>query len=431
MIINMEEKDKWIKNLRDRMEDYSEPLPDGLWEQLEEELDTPKVVPMRTRWQTVAAVAVLVLLSSLTVWFWQSPSAAYLEQQSAQLEMARPADEVPSASVRTDEVLTRSEVPSSVSAIVRSNRKSLSSPRAVTPLPDPDVVPDVEIQSEKEIEETTPDEQRVAPSASGKAGNAVRQKSSYAYAMSATPGRRERNWSVGLSTGNGTFSSSTSMDGYLPMPGAARAPMMAGSVSNDIPTRGDIDKVVQFANLAEGERGTSDVKYRMPVTFGLSFRIGMARGWSVETGLTYTQLSSEVRSGTAQNNYSWEDKLHYVGIPLKVHRTLWENKRLEAYASGGGMVEKCVSGKQTVMWNTTSKVVADAEPEETDIKVKPLQWSLSAAAGLQLKLTDKLGVYAEPGVVYYFDDGSPVKTIRKEHPFNFNVQLGLRMSLSK
>ena len=83
----MEEKDKWIKNLRHRMEDYSEPAPADLWEQLEKELDTvPKVIPMWRRWQAVAAVALLVVVSSLTVWFWQSPSANYLEKQSAELK---------------------------------------------------------------------------------------------------------------------------------------------------------------------------------------------------------------------------------------------------------------------------------------------------------------------------------------------------------
>ena len=35
-----------------------------------------------------------------------------------------------------------------------------------------------------------------------------------------------------------------------------------------------------------------------------------------------------------------------------------------------------------------------------NVKVKPLQWSLSAAAGAQFKITEKLGIYAEPGVVY-------------------------------
>mgnify|MGYP000010645216 FL=1 len=68
---------------------------------------------------------------------------------------------------------------------------------------------------------------------------------------------------------------------------------------------------------------------------------------------------------------------------------------------------------------------------EENVKVKPLQWSLSAAAGAQFKITEKLGIYAEPGVVYYFDDGSNVNTIRKEHPFNFNIQLGVRFTLPK
>ena len=52
------------------MEGYSEPAPADLWEQLEKELDTvPKVIPMWRRWQAAAAVALLVVVSSLTVWF--------------------------------------------------------------------------------------------------------------------------------------------------------------------------------------------------------------------------------------------------------------------------------------------------------------------------------------------------------------------------
>lgn len=82
----MKEKDKWIKNFRTRMEDYSEPAPADLWEQLEKELDTvPKAIPMWHRWQAIAAVGLLLVVSSLTVWFWQSPSANYLEKQSAEL----------------------------------------------------------------------------------------------------------------------------------------------------------------------------------------------------------------------------------------------------------------------------------------------------------------------------------------------------------
>ena len=55
---------------------------------------------------------------------------------------------------------------------------------------------------------------------------------------------------------------------------------------------------------------------------------------------------------------------------------------------------------------------------EENVKVKPLQWSLSAAAGAQFKITEKLGYFMRSReFVYYFDDGSNVNTIRKEHPF--------------
>lgn len=100
----MKEKDKWIKNFRTRMEGYSEPAPADLWEQLEKELDTvPKVIPMWRRWQAVAAVALLVVVSSLTVWFWQSPSANYLEKQSAELNVMHEPDELAPGSITPEQ----------------------------------------------------------------------------------------------------------------------------------------------------------------------------------------------------------------------------------------------------------------------------------------------------------------------------------------
>ena len=44
------------------------------------------------------------------------------------------------------------------------------------------------------------------------------------------------------------------------------------------------------------------------------------------------------------------------------------------------------------------------------------------------KLASHISLYAEPGIVYYFDDGSDISTIRKEKPFNINLQAGLRFN---
>ena len=68
----MKSEKEWIDNLRNQMEGYSEPLPEGLWDKLSKELEepkVPKVIPLWKRWQVAAAVLVL-LVSSLTYWFW-------------------------------------------------------------------------------------------------------------------------------------------------------------------------------------------------------------------------------------------------------------------------------------------------------------------------------------------------------------------------
>lgn len=431
----MKEKDKWIKNFRTRMEDYSEPAPADLWGQLEKELDTsPKVIPMWRRWQAIAAIALLVVVSSLTVWFWQSPSADYLEQQSAELDSLHEPDELVPGSIIPEQPMAQ-VAPAAPSRKIQ-NMKVVRATVSGALSAGQEVLENEESE-EIQIEENNQEEQKEEPVVTEQKQQKPAGRSSYStkknnYAYLAPSKKQDRNWSIGLSTGNGTFSSSTSMDGYLPLPRTTKNVAMNSAYG--VESRADIDKLVQFNNLSEGKGAQSDIKYRMPVTFGASFRVDLSHHWAIETGVTYTQLSSETRSGTEKNNYGWEEKLHYVGIPLKVNRNIWSNKRFEVYASAGGAVEKCVSGKRNIIGSVSTSSAGNDEllsGDEEDIKVKPLQWSLSAAAGAQFKITEKLGIYAEPGVIYYFDDGSNVNTIRKEHPFNFNIQLGVRFTLPK
>lgn len=429
----MEEKDKWIKNFRNRMGDYSEPAPADLWEQLEKELDTPKVIPMWRRWQAVAAVALLVVMSSLTLWFWHSPSAGYLEQQSAELNSLPQPDALAPVPSAPEQPMAQ------VAPAARSQRnqrmKKVAQAATMGELPMKNEDLSNAMTEEKQIEENNREEQKNESAVVTEKERQQAARSSYSgkrnnYAYAAPHKKQDKNWSIGFSTGNGTFSSSSSMNGYLPTRGSRN--VLAGSFassSNEVHARTDVYNQILFNNISSEGQVKSDIKHRMPVTFGASVRIDLSDNWAIETGVTYTQLSSEWRSGAKDNYYEEEQKLHYVGIPLKVDRRIWSNKRFEIYASAGGAVEKSVSGRLT-----TNYIVSGSKPqpgEEENIKVKPLQWSLSAAAGAQFKITEKLGIYAEPGVVYYFDDGSDVATIRKEHPFNFNIQLGVRFTLPK
>lgn len=50
----MKSEKEWINNLRNRMEDYSEPLPEGLWGELSKELEEPKDSKGDSDMETVA-----------------------------------------------------------------------------------------------------------------------------------------------------------------------------------------------------------------------------------------------------------------------------------------------------------------------------------------------------------------------------------------
>lgn len=62
---------------------------------------------------------------------------------------------------------------------------------------------------------------------------------------------------------------------------------------------------------------------------------------------------------------------------------------------------------------------------------KPLQFSVNAALGVQCKLLNAVSVFTEPGISYYFNDGTNIQTIYKEKPFNFNLNFGIRFTFGK
>ena len=57
------------------------------------------------------------------------------------------------------------------------------------------------------------------------------------------------------------------------------------------------------------------------------------------------------------------------------------------------------------------------------------QFSLRGGLGVEYDIIPQLGIYVEPGVKYYFDNGSRVQSFFKDKPTNFNLQVGLRWNL--
>ena len=170
---------------------------------------------------------------------------------------------------------------------------------------------------------------------------------------------------------------------------------------------------------------TTDSKHYLPVKAGVTFSWNFTPRWSLETGIMYSWLLSRQRTGSDSYYVDSRQTLHYLGVPLAVGYSIWSNNWLNIYASAGGMLEKCVGGNERHNY-TYSNDTRDMDTEK--LAVKPLQWSVMASAGAQFKITDFVGIYLEPGVIYHFDNGSEVRSSYTEQPFNFNLNLGLRFS---
>ncbi|MDR1680121.1 MAG: PorT family protein [Prevotellaceae bacterium] len=178
-----------------------------------------------------------------------------------------------------------------------------------------------------------------------------------------------------------------------------------------------------------------DIEYNTPISVGLLLQKNISDRWALETGLLYTYLSSvetyqlQTEQTKVMDNNSHmllsqtsvkklKYALHYIGIPAKITFSFLNKNNLSLYASAGGMGEMCVQGKVT---ETTSN-------ESKQLNINQLQWSVLGNIGVNYKLIEHIGLFVEPGVVYYFNDGSQVNTIRKEKPFNFNLQAGIRLN---
>ena len=429
----MKQEDKWMKNFRERMKDYSEPLPDDLWQEIQQDLkaEEVKVIPFWKRWQMAAAVALVLVVSSLSVWFWTSSPVNGTRESVVETEQALEPYQEEEIVHPVEEIVKKQEPIVAETIIMRKANEIIVPLEVIEDATEENLSETIETEDSKTIVKDDAQESKEEVKEVEVKETPARQnhptKSSQGL-MVKKGKKRDASWSVGLSAGNlmasakGEESDRMLMGDVLPGRPNYYLEFMA-PIADEYASNSDEE---MLPSRSRGLFGTETIGYnhRAPLAFGLSVRWALNDDWALESGLTYTRLVSDVNVGYSKG----EQKLHYVGVPLKVNRRLWSNQWLEVYGSAGGMLEKCISGSQKL----TQKLSKDiSKEEEADLKVHELQASLNAALGVQLKLNGRVGIYAEPSVVYYFEDGSEVETIRKEHPLNLNFQVGLRFTFQK
>lgn len=166
-----------------------------------------------------------------------------------------------------------------------------------------------------------------------------------------------------------------------------------------------------------------EYKHKFPISFGIYASLSLGEKWAVESGIRASRLLSGVYTVSGPQAvpvYVSDQVLWYVGLPLRIRWDFIRNRYVTAYTSVGGTVDKCFSFTYTKAFEPT-----DLRFDASDI---PLQWSVNAAIGIQYNIIQTVGLFAEPGIAYFFDNGSPIGTFWQEKSLNFQLNAGIRFS---
>ncbi len=444
--------DKWLNDLRDRMADYREPAPEDLWDDIARELDRASipaapVVPPRNvvaLWMRRAAVAAMLALALALGYTRLSRDAApapdLLPDLLTEVTGADMAEESALAVAAHDVPkvgISGKRVAASARGKVRTQTETaesvLAAKRATTfAAQQAESADGVSSALESSVESNA--ESSVGNSAESRAETAAEARKGYAatggrripaadseYAAKRTAGgeRGRLTADVYLSgLAAGASDSQHSVSGAM-MVSADRYRSEAGMVD---PLDDPLTVVMLYNRNAPVD---TEIRHRQPLRFGFSLRCMITPAIGVESGLTYTLLRSDISSGGAECYYDEDRTLHYMGIPVNLVWNAWSGKRLTFYLSGGASVEKCISGRSETRYVLRGR---GESTERRSIEIEPLQWSVAAAAGLQYNLSPRTGLYVEPGIGYYFDNGSETETAYSKRPLNFNLNLGIRIS---
>lgn len=217
---------------------------------------------------------------------------------------------------------------------------------------------------------------------------------------------------------------------------AAKVSFLMGG---DVASNGDAKSINRFGGhkapiLPVGstkyiEQTSKNSSYAIPVTFGATVKISFGNNWAIGTGLNYTMLQrtfagkyTEYLDGILKHDIESDIRhtTHYIGIPVNAYYTFLSGSKIKLYAYAGGTAEKAVSNK--------FKVLDGPERITYSEKAKGMQFSAGAGLGVEFNVIDRLGIYVNPGVRYFFDCDQPV-SIRTQQPFMMDFEIGLRVNI--
>jgi Outer membrane protein beta-barrel domain len=446
---------EWLNDLRRKMEDHTEDVPDGLWKNISEELfvkDEDKAMPGFVPNDLKAQKAV-TLFNHLSLWYRIGGAAAVIvmflilgklfdfniNRQDKELKKEY---KITGRDFQDRTIVKPTQNAISSRQIVKIQQLDFDKRLALHLFKDYNKIPinsiNPAIPNQDNIYENGSDQSLTKSedvisiennSDNEEVGTSIlmtkeerewKEKFEKDKKTKLALNKTKQNWLLGFATGNASSNATDQFPGYATLNGTTPSlPEIWGLETGEDPLM-----AILLAN--QDKKVDATIRHKTPVTFGASVYKNLGKRWSIGTGINYTKLSAELTSGSQSDFISSEQNIHYVGIPVQVNYNVIKKGAFTGYITGGGAVEKAVSGDIRTKYIVDGTVKQETKEE---IHEKPVQVSVNTAVGVQLKVVKYIGIYAEPGLGYHFKDNSSLKTIYKEKPLNFNIKFGIRILL--
>ena len=389
----------WMDAFRERcLSDETIPSPDG-WSQISRKMRHAAI-----RRHSALTVALLIPIAAILLWSpWRQPAVHDVPGSIPLAENTIPSESDDSFVAPEEEPIITSKVASIVpnkakeSPDIRSDETVVPNSPSVNPKNS--VEPDV---TNKPDELEKPHEDSPKEKVSIESFEAISE-----------PARRRRpRLSIGVDAGSGMVPRKT--DVLLQSTPYIAALTFMNAIELPAKTRGilsNYSNTVSFgveANQFFPASSTNHYHHDLPLSLGVTARMAFTSRWGMESGIEYTYLHSGVESAIGR----LDQRLHFIGIPVRMDARLLSRGGFDLYAGVGAKAEKCLAAS-----------LGQVRCEENRI-----QWSAEAIAGVQYGIGNRAYLFFQPEASYYLTKTDLV-TIRTEKPISFTLHAGLRFDL--
>ena len=174
---------------------------------------------------------------------------------------------------------------------------------------------------------------------------------------------------------------------------------------------------------------TETKRHERPLTLQLSLSRQLNSHWSLATGLSYTRLKSTFESGNENTIIHRTQRLHYLGIPLRLGYRVFGGHRWNLYTTGGIQLDIPVSARLTTQYIYGGSYAPIGNSPDIDATISaPWQWSVGVGIGAQYQIVPHLNIYLEPSLNYFIPTSTDVESYRTAHPFDLSLPFGIRFT---